>query len=74
MSSGASAVSGVTILQDEDAFWSVGESLSVRFAADDENLAGLLVRPDGHIAAHFTADALCADNITGALARALEMG
>lgn len=47
---------------------------STRLRAHDEDLAALLVRPDGHIAAHFTADALCADNITGALARALEMG
>ena len=72
--SGASAVSGVTILQDEDAFWSVGESLSVRFAADDENLAGLLVRPDGHIAARFTHEGLSAQAVTDCLKTALAYG
>lgn len=44
---------------------------SAHLHAHDEALAALLVRPDGHIAAHFSADTLSSDAVVGALARAL---
>ncbi|MEG9861038.1 MAG: FAD-dependent monooxygenase [Parvularculales bacterium] len=44
---------------------------SEQLAAWDDNLAALLVRPDGHIAAHFLAGSVSEKNVSAAIARVL---
>ena len=62
-------IAQLRILHDGTDFigdWSAG------LAEYDANLAALLVRPDGHIAAHFHAEGLSQDNVARALEKNLQ--
>ena len=54
--------------------FSTEKDWSARLRAHDGNIAALLVRPDGHIAAQFSADTINAGAVGSALAQVLETG